>query len=428
MTVLGELTAIVALALANGLFAGAEIAMLSVRKSQLVELSEDGNRAAQTALALRAQPERFLATVQVGITVISATAAAIGGASLARHAAVPLRGFGLSPEVADELALAGVIVLVSFLSLVLGELVPKSLALRSAERFALLSARPLSLIASISRPIVWFLTMSSNVVLRIFRDQTTFTESRLSPDELQQLLDEACTVGSLDRRAGEIAIRALESSDLRIEAVKTPRAAIVALRAATLRSDLLEALRRAPHADYPVIDDDLEAARGVLSVRDVAALLADPTADLAAELQPPAFVPESRRALEVLTDMQRTGTKLAFVVDEVGSITGLVALEDLIEELVGDIKDARSREAPQIEVRPDGSFEASGQAPLHDLNRTAELSLEEEPGVTTVGGWVIARIGRIPTAGQLLEIDDLAIEILEATPRRIVKVRIRHRA
>lgn len=428
MTVLGELTAIVALAVANGLFAATEIAMLSVRKSQLAERADDGDRAAATALSLRNQPERFLATVQVGITVVSATAAAIGGASLSRHAAAPLRRLGLSPDAADELALASVIVLVSYLSLVVGELVPKSLALRNAERVTLLAARPLAAIASISRPIVWFLTVSSNAVLRLFHDQTSFTESRLSPEELEQLLDEACTIGSLDRRVGEIAIRALESADLRIEAVKTPRAAIVALRAATLRSDLLEALRRAPHADYPVIDDDLEAARGVLSVRDVAALLADPSADLAAEIQPLSFVPESRRALEVLTDMQRTGTRLAFVVDEVGSVTGLVALEDLIEELVGDIKDAKRREAPQIEPRPDGSFEASGQVSLHDLNRAAELSLEEEPGVTTVGGWVIARTGRIPTAGQLLEIDDLTIEILEATPRRIVKVRIRHRA
>ncbi|MBI2394581.1 MAG: HlyC/CorC family transporter [Deltaproteobacteria bacterium] len=424
MTVGTELAAIVALALANGLFAGAEIAMLSVRKGQLTERAEEGHRSARVALALREQPERFLATVQIGITVIGATAAAFGGASLARRLGGVLETAGLSARLAEDLGLAAVIAFVSYLSLVLGELVPKSLALRHAERYTLLAARPLALVSSLARPVVWLLTTSSNLVLRVFGDRTSFAESRLSPDELQQLLEEACTAGALDRRAGDIAVRALDTVGLRVDAVKVPRSDIVALRRSDLRTDLLDALRRSPHARYPVIDQSIDDTVGLVTVRDVAALLADPASDLSAALQAPWFVPETRAALDVLGDMQRSGTPLGLVVDEVGAVTGLVSIEDLLEELVGEIRDAHRRETPLLEHAPDGSLVVSGRMAVHDVNRLADLRLPEDPTFTTIGGLVLARAGRIPRAGAAVEVEGMRIEIVESTPRRIVKVRI----
>jgi putative hemolysin len=424
MTVGAELAAIVALAVANGLFAGAEIAMLSVTKARLTERAEEGDGSARVALALRDQPERFLATVQVGITVIGATAAAFGGASLARRATTALRGAGLGPKLAEDLALAGVIALVSYLTLVVGELVPKSLALRYAERYTLIAARPLAVVATLARPVVWFLTKSSNVLLRLFGDRTSFAESRLSPEELQQLLEEACTAGTLDRRAGEIAVRALEVVGLHVDAVMVPRSDIVVLRRAELRDDLVSALRRAPHARYPVVDDHIDSAVGYVAVRDVAALLSEPGADLTKAIQPPWFVPEARPALEVLEEMQRNGTPLALLVDELGSVSGLVTLEDLLEELVGEIRDATRRETPLIERESNEAIVVSGRMPVHDLNRAAHLELPEGPGFTTIGGLVIARVGRIPRQGTIVDVEDAKLEVLEVTPRRVAKVRI----
>ncbi len=195
MSILKEVLVIVLLTLANGLFAGAEIAILSVRKTRLRALAEEGNSSAQALMKMRCQPERLLATVQIGITVIGATAAAFGGVTLGRMVSSAFVRFGLRAELADDLGLALVIGLISYLSLVLGELVPKSLALRSAERYALLVGRPLHGLAWVARPVVWLLTASSNALLRFFNDQTTFTEARLSKEELQQLVDKAATVG-----------------------------------------------------------------------------------------------------------------------------------------------------------------------------------------------------------------------------------------
>lgn len=424
MTVATELAAVVALALANGLFAGAEIAMLSVRKSQLVDRAEDGDRSARVALALRNQPERFLATVQVGITVIGATAAAFGGASLARRLGATLQGAGMSADRAGDLGLVAVIAFVSYLSLVLGELVPKSLALRYAERYTLLAARPLAFVAMLSRPVVWLLTKSSNVLLRVFGDETSFAESRLSPEELQQLLDEACIAGTLDRRAGDIAMRALDAVRLRVDAVKVPRTDVVGLRQAHLRSDLVDALRRAPHARYPIVQDDLDNTVGYITVREVASLLTDPASDLTLIVHPPWFVPETRAALDVLDEMQRRGTPLAMIVDELGTVTGMLTVEDLLEELVGEIRDGKRRESPLLERAADGSMIVSGRMPVHDLNRAADLDLPEGPTFTTVGGLLLSQSGRMPRAGTTMEVASARIEVLEVTPRRVVKIRI----
>lgn len=425
MTVGTELAVIVGLALANGLFAGAEIAMLSVRKSQLLERAEGGDSAASAALALRDRPERFLATVQIGITVIGATAAAFGGASLAGRVAAVLRGAGLGQRVAEDLALAGVIVFVSYLSLVVGELVPKSLALRHAERFTLLAARPLAMVATLARPIVWFLTKNSNLVLRVFGDETSFSESRLAPEELRQTLDEAVTAGSVDRRAGNIAMRALDAVGLSVDAVKVPRSDIVALRRSELRKELLAALRRAPHARYPVVSENVDTAVGYIAVRDAAVLLADPEGDLDKAVQPPWFVPQTRPALEVLDEMQRTGTPIALLIDEHGSVDGLVTIEDLLEEMVGEIRDATRREEPLIQHESPHAVVVSGRMPVHDVNRALGLSLPEGPGFTTMGGLTIARVGRIPRTGTVIELDDAKLEVVDVTERRVAKIRIR---
>src|SRR5690606_29150944 len=213
MSFLTELSVVLALTLANGLFAGAEIAVVAIRSTRVGELENE--TAGGAALAkLRRNPERFLATVQIGITVVSATAAAFGGATLARDLAPVLANLGLPADTAQSVALALVVIGVSYLSLVLGELVPKSLALKRSERYALLAARPLLLLGRAAGPLVWFLTASSNAILRMFGDRTSFTESQISRDELLSAIDEATDSGEVSPRAADMASRAIDLETL----------------------------------------------------------------------------------------------------------------------------------------------------------------------------------------------------------------------
>lgn len=424
MNVTTEITAIVLLAVGNGLFAGAEIAMLSVRRGQLLEQADAGSGAARVALELRSNPERFLATVQIGITVIGATAAAFGGASLARRLGAAFVRMGMTAERAGDLGLALVIILVSYLSLVLGELVPKSIGIRYAQTFTLLAARPLRLLASIARPMVWFLTASSNVVLRLFGDHTNFAESRLSPDELEQLIDEAVIAKTLDARAGEIASRAFGLVTLTVAAVKVPRSDLLVIRRERMLADLAECLQRSPHDRYPVIDgDDIDKATAYIVSRE--AVVALKTGDVAdVKMHPLAFVPETRRAVEVLSEMQRSGNRMAMVVDEAGVVSGLVTLEDLLEEVVGPIRGESKKVDGWVETTDGEHAIVRGRAPIHEVNRLLELELPESPRWTTISGFVVTEVGRIPAVGHKIEIKGATIEVVEVTPRRVAQVAI----
>lgn len=425
MNVATELAAIVLLAVGNGLFAGAEIAMLSVRRGQLQERMDAGSGAARVALELRANPERFLATVQIGITVIGATAAAFGGASLAKRLAERFVAMGMGAERAANLGLTLVIVLVSYLSLVLGELVPKSIGLRYADRFTLIAARPLRLLASVARPMVWFLTASSNIVLKLFGDRTNFAEGRLSPDELEQLIEEAVIAKTLDPRAGEIASRAFGLVTLTVDAVKVPRSDVLMIRREHLIEDLAQCLLRSPHDRYPVVEgEDIDGANAYLVSREAVVALKTGNAD-DVKLHPLPFVTERRRAVEVLSEMQRSGNRMAMVVDEQGVVTGLVTLEDLLEEVVGPIRGESKKVDGWVETTDGARAVVRGRAPIHEINRLLDLHLPESSRWTTVAGYVVAQTGRIPAVGTRLDVKGATIEVTETSPRRVVQVAIR---
>lgn len=416
-----ELLIIVALAIANGLFAAAEIAVISVRKSRLRELVVAGDKAAVRVERLRRDPERFLATVQIGITVIGATAAAFGGAALAVRLGALLRRVGLG-EHADDVALTSVILFVSYVSLVLGELVPKSLALRSAERYSMLVARPLLLLGKISRPVVWFLTASSNVVLRLFGDRTTFTEARLSPEELKQLVEDAANEGAVEPNAGEIASRALDLGRLRVGAVMLPRTAITAIDVNLGAEEVRRVAAKASEDRIPVYEESREHIIGYVTLRDMLVSISDrPLREL---VRTPYFVPENVLAVDVLREMQRRQIHLGFVVDELGTVAGLVTLEELVEELVGDIfAEHQSPNAP-IRREADGTAVVRADTAVHEVNRTLGLDLPEGSAWTTLAGLMLVEHGSIPSTGAHVRIGSVDIEVLEATRRRLLAVRV----
>ena len=377
--------------------------------------------------ALRDNPERLLATVQIGITVVGSTAAAFGGASIAQRLKGPLESLGMSPQRSDEVAFALVVGLVSYLSLVLGELVPKSLALRFSESYALLIGRPLYGLSRLMKPIVWFLTFSSNVVLRLFGDKTSFTESRLSPDELQQLVEEAARSGSVHPRTGEIASRAFELAELTVVDVMVPRTQVSALRRHATPEEVRRKLLEEGHSRMPVFEGDVDHIVGYVVAKDLLSFALEQQLILLEDvLRPAYFIPEAMRALDALQQMQVRRLQLAIVVDEQGGLVGLVTMKDLVEELVGSIGSENDAPTEHIRPQPDGTLLVDAALPIREVNRALEsLELPEGDSWSTVGGLCMSLAGAIPTAGMRFTLTDgTVLEVTEASSRRVKQVRI----
>ncbi|MDF2693484.1 MAG: CBS/transporter associated domain protein [Labilithrix sp.] len=424
MELLGlELLVIVALAIFNGFFSCAEIAILSVRKTRLRELAAEGNGAARTAIALRDEPERFLATVQVGITVIGATAGAFGGAVLEQPMAALLRRLGFG-DASTKVAFAIVVAVVSALTVVVGELVPKSLALRYSEPITLLVSRPLSLLSRIAKPIVWSLTAASNLLLRPLRDRTNFTEARLSREELLQLVDEATAAGALDKETGGIALRAIDLGALKAFSVMTPRSKIVWISLAATEHEVARALRERPHARYPLLDNERHPA-GYVVAHELYDQLLERRFDLQALRRDIPTFNERVAAVEVLRSLQRARCEIGLIVDDTGATCGLVSIEMLAEVLFGEIvTEGETLEAPIVRTG-DGVFEMRGDAPIHEINRELGLDLPIGVDASTIAGCVLAAFGGFPSPGTHVTLPGgIDAEVLEVGRRRILRVRL----
>jgi len=422
-----EILIIVLLVLANAVFSGAEIAVVALRKNRIEELASQGKGSARAVLALREQPETFLATVQVGITVVSATAAAFGGSSLAERLEPLLAQSGWVSRHAQGLALAIVIGAVSFLSIVVGELVPKSLALRSAERYALLVSRPLLALSIVTKPLVWLLSSSANVLLRPFGDSTTFTETRHSPGELKQLVEEAAQAGTVHPEAAEIATRALALPELTVAEVMVPRQQVVAISQDASADEMRRILLEQTHSRLPVYDGSIDNVVGYMSVKDVLAVAWEEELLILRDvIRAPFFVPELKKAVELLKEMRARRSPFAIVVDEHGGMSGIVTMEDLLEELVGEI--FHEHEVGQLEsIRPTGddSVLVDGGASIREVNRALGLELPDDGSWTTLAGLVLALAGRMPRVGDKLSLPDgVTLEVADASPRRVRTVRV----
>ncbi len=422
-----EVLIIVALLLLHGFLAGAEIAVVTLRKTRLRQLVDLGKASARAVEALRKTPERFLATVQIFMTV---TGMIIGTRSKTfEHLLGPVfESVGIPASYAAAIGFGIAIIFLSYSELVVGELVPKSLALRASEPYALLVGRPLLLLSSVMRPAVWLLEGTSNLFLRIFGDKTSFIESRLSPEEITQLLEEAGRTGSLDARAADIAVRAIELDGLTGGDVMVPRNRVVAVEKGADPAHLQRVLLSKGHQRLPVYEEGAaDEVVGYVAAKDVfAALIEGSSLSIDELIRPATFFPESMRATAILKEMQSARVQLAIIVDERGSMAGLLTMEDLLEELVGDIWSEDDRAVPTaIRTTKDGAAIVLGSVPLREVNRALDLALPEGDNWTTIAGYCISLAGRIPESGARLETDDgTVLEILESTPRRIRSVRI----
>lgn len=422
-----ELGVVLLLIMANGVLAGAEIAVVSVRRTRLQALVDEGRRSAATLAALRKDPERFLATVQIGITIVGTTASAFGGAAVAAHLEPLLRELPRVGAYAHDLSLGIVVALISYLSLVVGELVPKSLALRAAEPYALFIAPALALLSIVARPLVWFLTASSNVILRPFRDRTTFMEAKVSKEEIQQMVSEAVETGTLNEHTKQLASRALEFESLTAADVMVPRNRVVALPRNASQEMIRKTLLEERRSRVPVFDGTFDNVVGYVAAKDLLPLAwGGKPFVLDDVLRPVKLYTETTPALHVLDFMQRERKRLSIIVDEHGAVAGLITIEDLVEELAGEFFSEHERGGDPIRREDDGTLIVRGDVAIRDVNRALTMPLEEPEGVATIAGLCgVLAGGVIPSRGaRLAASGGTVIEILDSSPRTVRRVRI----
>lgn len=416
--------------LANGFFAAAEIAIVAARRGRLQSQAEAGDRAARAALELGSNPNRFLSTVQIGITLIGTFAAAFGGAHLAGYlsAQMALARLPWISEHAEGLALTIVVVAISFCSLILGELVPKRLALHYAERLARLVARPMMLLSQVGRPVVWFLSTTTDAVLFVLGVPKS-TDTAVSVEDIQHLLKMGGEHGVLDPAEQKVAMEALRLGDRSVRDIMRPRTDLDALDVETPTEEIIGAVAMAGFSRLPVYERDLDHIIGYVHIKD---LLREQylhsTLDLRKMLHPPLFVPETLPLDRLLDLFQKKRTQLAIVLDEFGGTQGMVTLEDVFEELVGEIHDEHRRDAEQkIVRRDDRSWLIDGGVSVDDLAEVLKLKELESPTsrrYTTVAGLVLRQLGRIPEVGARTTFDGLELEVVDMDGQRIDRVLI----
>ncbi|MGW1677500.1 hemolysin family protein [Saccharopolyspora sp. NPDC002376] len=381
--------------LVGGYFAAAEIALVSLRESQVRRLAEHDRRGARVA-KLRGDSTRFLSSVQIGVTFAGFFASSYGGATIAVRLEPVLAGWGLPIGLAASLALIVVTLFVSYLSLVLGELVPKRLALQKSEAVSLATASVLDRLASLSRPVIWLLSKSTNAVVRLLGIDPRASEQQVSEEELRDMVrtNEQLTVE--ERRLLSDAFRA---TDRVLGEVMVPRTDVDFLDVTTPVAEAIEEIAGKPHSRYPVIRDTADDVVGFIHVRDLLTTAHGRTVgDLT---RPVTALPASKPVLAALSQMRRRGGHLAVVVDEYGGTAGIVTVEDLVEEVVGEIWDEYDASAVPVRAKGDGSVEVDGMLHRSDFEQQTGIDLPEGP-FDTVAGFVVSCLGRVPAEGDSL--------------------------
>ena len=422
-----QIAVIVVLTLLNGFFAMSETALVSSRKARLRQRAEAGDRGARAALEMAASPNRFLSTVQIGISLIGVLAGAFGGAALAGPLAETLRGVPWLAPYAGPLAFGAVVVAITYLSLIIGELVPKRLALNGAEAVAARVAGPMRLLSAITSPAVWFLSASTEGVLRLLRVRQT-NASPVSEQEVEILMEEGARAGVFEKEERELVARALRLDDRPVRELMTPRPSVVWLDADEPPEEVLRLARESRHSYFPVARGDLDNLLGLASVKDDWAQgAAEHPAELLGALRQPALVSEGAPATRTLEAFKRSGLPLALVIDERGHIEGVVTLTDVLEALVGEVPGEDEPVEEAIVHREDGSWLIDGLLAADDLKErlgSSELPHQEEADYQTVGGMVMDVLGRVPAAGDRFEWDGYCFEVLAMDGRRVDKVLI----
>ena len=411
---------VLAFILVGAVFVAAEIALVSLRDSQATALASRGRRGRIVA-ELSQDPNRFLAGAQVGVTLAGFLSAALGGDLLAFRVEPSLRAAGLPEGLVGPAALVLVTLAISYVSLVVGELVPKRLALQRTEAFALALGPTIDRVSRISRPVIWLLSRSTDVVVRLLGGDPDAQREQITDEELRELVGSHETLGEEERRILE---DVFEAGDRQLREVLVPRTDVDFLDASMpVYKAAQEALSR-PHSRYPVIRGSSDDVIGFVHVRDLLdPQLANRSVRVGELARKGLTLPWTRPILAALTDMRRDGIHLAVVADEYGGTAGIVTLEDLVEELIGDIRDEYDLEEAETTRNPRGEIEVDGLLNLDDFEDETGVELPEGP-YETVAGFLMARLGRIPAPDDRVELDGHTITVLVVDGRRVSRVRV----
>jgi putative hemolysin len=419
-----ELVLIGVAIVANGFFSASEIALVSSRTSRLVELQGQGVAGAARALALKRAPDRFLATIQIAITLVGTLASAVGGATAVEALTPWLAGLGAGGWAAP-LALALVILVITYVSLVIGELVPKAIALRNPERVACFAAGVIAWLSRVVGGVVTVLSGSTRAVLRLLGLHAPAGTVPVSEEEVRYLLREGAAAGVFERTETELVHKVFDFTDTRVSAIMTPRPDILGLDVDTPPDRVLAAAAEIGHSRIPVYRRSVDDPVGVVSLKDLMRAVArgEPPA-LAALVHPPLFVPETVPVTVLLREFQRSHQSLALVVDEYGAIVGLVTIEDVLEEIVGEIREEHEPATGVLTRLADGIYVTDGDEPIREVAAALGLPPPEAPGYQTVAGLILHTLGRIPTPGTAISLGGWRWTVLEMEGPRIMRVRI----
>ncbi len=412
-----EFVIIAALILSNGILAMSEIALVSLRKSNLASDAKSGSKSAKEALALAESPDRFFSTVQIGITLIGILTGIYSGEAIAGKFGECLASAGVPQKWATLGAQGTVVLAATYLTLIFGELVPKRIGLAAPERVAKLVAAPMTLLSKATAPFVWILSKSSTAVLKLMG--ISQVKSRVTEREIKSLVEEAEAGGEVQPVERNIVERVFSLGDRYVESIMTPRNDIVEIDASLSNAQIEETIRKRPHTVYPVTDGSLDEILGTVSLEDLFGRLCEPGFSIRSALKPVHYFKDDTKVYNALEQMRELRLKNAIISNEFGVTLGIVTLNDIIDAVLGDMPEAN--EEDDIVRRADGTFLVNGQCPFHDFLIFFEID-DQTQTCNTVGGLILALLKRIPKAGERVEWNGFELEVVDMDGARIDKI------
>jgi putative hemolysin len=411
------------LILANGFFAAAEMALVTTRGMRLKMLVKAGDQRAAKVLAVQDNPGDFLAMVQIGITLVGTTAGAVGGAEAVQNLSPFIASIPRLAPYAQEIALVIVVVVITYFTLVFGELVPKRLAMRNAENMSLLFTGPLGLLSRLAHLPIRALSLSADTVLRLIgsaEDQYPST----SPEEIELLVKQGTAEGVIQPLEERLISRVFDYTDRRVQDVMTPRTSIVALNVETLPSEALSMAKRSGYSRFPVYRSDLDQVMGYVHIKDIIWAMED--TNLSPYTREIHFIPSRASLPKAFDILTKTGTHMAIVLDEYGGTHGLLTLEDMLEEIVGEIEDEHSPITEQLEHPTNGDWVFAGNTPITEVEELLGIDFQMQGIYTTLAGFILASLGKIPGTGEQFDKHGYIFTVKEMDRLRIASIHVRH--
>lgn len=421
-----EIAFILLLIVTNGIFSMSELAIVSSRKVRLEQWAKEGDRKAKAALKLANNPNNFLATVQIGITLIGILSGALGGATIARKLEAGIKFIPVLSDYSQTISFTIIVAVITYLSLVIGELLPKRLALSNPEKIASAVAKPMQLLANFGKPLVYLLSSSTEALLKLFGIKN-IEDQPMSAEEIKELIAQGAEVGIFEESEQEMVDRIFRLGDRSIKALMTPRTEIMWL---DLDAPLVETQQKLIYSScsqFPVARENLDECLGIVGIRDfLVASLTGKEIDLEANLHIPLYVAESATALSVLESFKQTGNHIALVTDEYGGVEGLITINDLFEAIVGNLPSQNQKTESQITKRDDGSLLVDGMISVDELQEFLEVDdmFEDDENYHTLGGFMMTSLKHIPISGEHLIWKGFQFEVVDMDGTRVDKVLI----